>query len=248
MFITIHCGGLPFNGNTIEERSLGGSETAAYYMAKELAADGNNVTIFTNDVKEGIFDKVRYVYAGTPSERFPYGDRFHQYAESTPVDVLIIQRSPTAFNTNFPAKNKLLWLHDLASSTQKDLVQQSLFFIDGILTVSEMHKEQVVIRAIQEVKKRLSFDFDATPGYLTLQNETRNFIRFKGLKYVLVGEVLDEFKKQGIDFRRSKKVASYDTLIRVHKFFSLEQINESIFKDYENKNISDNFLRLYLLW
>lgn len=113
------------------------------------------------------------------------------------------------------------------------LEPDSLFVITKL-----MHKEQVVIRAIQEVKKRLSFDFDATPGYLTLQNETRNFIRFKGLKYVLVGEVLDEFVKQGIDFRRSKKVASYDTLIRVHKFFSLEQINEYIFKDYENKNIS----------
>lgn len=144
MFITIHCGGLPFNGNTIKERSLGGSETAAYYMAKELANDGNNVTIFTNDINEGVFDNVRYVYAGQPSEATPFGDRFHQYAENTPVDVLIIQRSPTAFNTNFPAKIKLLWLHDLASSQQKDYIQQSLFYVDGILTVSKMHKEQVV--------------------------------------------------------------------------------------------------------
>lgn len=119
------------------------------------------------------------------------------------------------------------------STVPDQLEPDSLFAITKL-----MHKEQVVIRAIQEVKKRLSFDFDATPGYLTLQNETRNFIRFKGLKYVLVGEVLDEFKKQGIDFRKSKKVASYDTLIRVHKFFSLEQINDSIFKDCENKNLS----------
>lgn len=110
---------------------------------------------------------------------------------------------------------------------------------DSLFAITKlMHKEQVVIRAIQEVKKSLSFDFDATPGYLTLQNETRNFIRFRGLKYVLVGEVLDAFKKYGIDFRRAKKVASFETLIRVHKFFSLEQINEDIFKDCDNKNMA----------
>jgi len=37
MFIVMHCGGMPFNGDTVKTRSLGGSESAAYYMAKELA-------------------------------------------------------------------------------------------------------------------------------------------------------------------------------------------------------------------
>jgi len=144
MFITMHCGGLPFNGNTIKEKSLGGSETAAYYMAKELASKGHKVTLFTNSQDEGVFDGVRYVFAGQAGQHHPLGQRFHQYASSTPVDVLIIQRAPSAFLNSFEAKIKLLWLHDLATPNFKDAIKPSMLNIDGILTVSEMHKEQVV--------------------------------------------------------------------------------------------------------
>ena len=59
MYIVLHVGGLPFNGDTIKRESLGGSETAGYYMAKELAAQGHSVTIFTNSPDEGVFDGVK---------------------------------------------------------------------------------------------------------------------------------------------------------------------------------------------
>ena len=108
----MHCMGIAFNGNTIEERSLGGSETAAYYMAKELSAQGHKVTLFTNTQDEGDFDGVRYLSIGQPNEDQPLGDRFHFYAENTPHDVLIIQRHPHAFRFDFAAKIKVWWVHD----------------------------------------------------------------------------------------------------------------------------------------
>jgi len=109
---------------------------------------------------------------------------------------------------------------------------------DSLFAITKlMHKEHVIIRAIQEIKKRLSFDFDATPCALTLRNEKRNAIRFKKLKYARVGEVLSELKEQGLIFRKAKKVSSYDTYIRVMKFFSLEKVNEIIYKDADNESI-----------
>ena len=81
MFIVMHCMGLPFNGDTIKEGSLGGSETAAYYMARELSAQGHKVTLFTGSQDEGNFDGVRYLNYGRPDESAPLGDRFHFYAE-----------------------------------------------------------------------------------------------------------------------------------------------------------------------
>jgi len=110
---------------------------------------------------------------------------------------------------------------------------------DSLFAVTKiMHKEEVIIRAILEVKNILPFDFDATPGSLSIQNEVRTCIRFKGLKYSLVGEVLTEFSKQGIIFRKAKKIAPYDTIIRIHKFFSLEKISENIYKDLDNENMN----------
>lgn len=143
MIITMHCGGIPFNGDTIKTKSLGGSETAAYYVAKELAARGHRVTLFTNSQDEGAFDSVKYIWAGQPTAAAPLGERFHFYASNTPTDVLMIQRQPGAFAHRFQAKLNICWLHDLALYRQRPLVGAGVWNIDSIFCVSEWHKNQV---------------------------------------------------------------------------------------------------------
>src|SRR4030066_432995 len=143
MYIVMHCGGLPFNGQTITESSLGGSETAAYYMAKELTAVGHTVIIFTNSQATGKFDGVKYEWVGEITEHAPLGERFMYYAENTPHDVCIIQRHPRAFERKLASKINLLWLHDLALHRTRAQMQAQLWNVDKILCVSEWHKEQV---------------------------------------------------------------------------------------------------------
>lgn len=143
MFIVMHCGGLPFNGDTIKESSLGGSETAAYYVAKELAALGHRVTIFTNSDKTGVFDDVKYEWAGDITNEAPLGTRFTFYAENTPHDICIIQRHPRAFERKYASKINMWWLHDLAMVRSKDMHSQHMWNIDKVLCVSEFHKKQV---------------------------------------------------------------------------------------------------------
>ena len=42
--ILMHVGGMPFNGDTIPSgQSLGGSESAAYYLAKALVKRGHRI-------------------------------------------------------------------------------------------------------------------------------------------------------------------------------------------------------------
>jgi hypothetical protein len=122
MYIAIHCAGMPFDGDTIPGgQSLGGSESAAYYMAKELVQLGHSVTVFTtkqhlNDKGESVgqyWDGVLYEWIGTPTEQLPLGDRFHAVMQA-PFDVCIIQRHPLAFFKPVNAKLCIWWLHDLA--------------------------------------------------------------------------------------------------------------------------------------
>lgn len=143
MYIVISCLGMPFNGETIKNKSLGGSESACYYMAKELAAAGHNVTVFTTEPGQSESDGVRYIWCGEISEENPLGFQFHFYAGNTPHDVCIIQRHPQAFAFNCNAKVKLWWLHDLATLRLQHAVHQMLWNIDGIITVSEFHKNQI---------------------------------------------------------------------------------------------------------
>ncbi len=120
---------------------------------------------------------------------------------------------------------------------------------DSMFAVTKlMHKEEVVIRAIQEVKLELNFDFDAAPASFSINNNPRNSIRFKNLKYALIGDVLREFEKKGISFRKARKVQSYSTIIKVHKFFLLEQIDKNIYKDVEDNKMNYFSVPALLRW
>lgn len=143
MYVTMHCGGLPFNGNTLKTKSLGGSETAAYYMARELAKQGHHVILFTNERETGMFDGVKYEWAGNVTQDMPLGDRFTFYAENTPHDVCIIQRHPRAFERKWASKINLWWLHDLALLRSKDAVTGQMWNVDKVLCVSDYHRKQV---------------------------------------------------------------------------------------------------------
>lgn len=143
MLIVMHCGGLPFNGQTIKESSLGGSETAAYYLARELAAAGHTVTLFTNHPDAGVFDGVKYEYAGNITEQTPLGERFTFYAENTPHDICLIQRHLQAFARKWASKLNYWWLHDIAQIRNRDIAVAHLWNVDRILCVSEFHKAQI---------------------------------------------------------------------------------------------------------
>lgn len=141
--IVMHVMGMPFNGETIKEESLGGSETAAYYQARELAKRGHNVTVFTTSIEGGRSDGVEYICMGQPTEAAPLGEAFEHYARHTPHDVLIIQRHPLAFQKQFASKVNIWQLHDLALLRSSNIVNNMMWNIDFVTVVSEWHKKQV---------------------------------------------------------------------------------------------------------
>jgi 2-polyprenyl-3-methyl-5-hydroxy-6-metoxy-1,4-benzoquinol methylase/glycosyltransferase involved in cell wall biosynthesis len=144
MQIVIHCGGLPFNGQTIPSgESLGGSESAAYFMARELAALGHRVICFTNSPDMGKFDEVNYQFIGKCDQNNPMGENFHTVLQ-VPHDVVVAQRHPMAFIRPLNSKLNIWWLHDLALIRNGGIVNHHLPYIDQVLTVSEFHKKQVV--------------------------------------------------------------------------------------------------------
>lgn len=141
--ILIHSLGMPFDGETILHQSLGGSETAAYYQAKGLAALGHDVTVWTGG-ESGRFDGVTYTNVGPLSAEYPLGEQFERWAQVTPHDVLIIQRHALAFHKKFAAKICIWQLHDLALHRSTGAIYQGLWQTNAITVVSDWHKRQVM--------------------------------------------------------------------------------------------------------
>lgn len=124
--------GMPFQGDTLETASLGGSETAALCVARELAKLGHYVAVFSNTEKPGVYDDVKYLPASEWRAR----------AIGSPHDVCIVQRAPEAFGQPTAAKLNLLWCHDLALMRAAVPFKSVLWNVDKVLVVSQYMAQQ----------------------------------------------------------------------------------------------------------
>ena len=116
------------------------------------------------------------------------------------------------------------------STIPDNLEPESLFVV-----TRKIYSDEQIIRAIQKVKSVYSIPFDAAPGTIFLKNNPVNIIRFKGLSYNMISEVLEHFYDAGIEFAGIKKIAPYDTTIKIRKFFRLASIVEDIYEDMDDK-------------
>ena len=125
--------GLPFDGDTLENHSLGGSETAGLYMAKALAARGAHVKVFcgTDKVSED----------STGAQYFPL-QLWPQYATCTPHDVAIVQRAPERFGVAIESRLNVLWQHDLAHHRSANGFRGTMWNIDKVLLLSQFMIDQ----------------------------------------------------------------------------------------------------------
>lgn len=94
--------GKPWAGDALEKGSLGGSESAIVYMARELARLGHEVLVFSTG-KPGEYDDVVYL---------PFASA-RSILLTLPCDVLVCARNGTPITWPTRAQAKVLWCHDL---------------------------------------------------------------------------------------------------------------------------------------
>ena len=120
---------------------------------------------------------------------------------------------------------------------------------DSLFAITKfMYNDERTIRAIQAVKKNIKGTFDATPGSISIQNQDNNFIRFKHLPYAYVGEIIYEFERNGIEFKKKKTYSAFESILKVRKFFTLEETIDGIFKDLVDKNMFYLSIPVLLKW
>lgn len=101
---------------------IGGSETAAIHMARELASLGHQVwCIGDHRDYEGTHEGVKYV---------PYQDVIAGSLPAIDCDIFISSRDKKAYLAPVNSKKKVLWVHDLhvGDDWDKDLVHYDRFF------------------------------------------------------------------------------------------------------------------------
>ena len=115
------------------------------------------------------------------------------------------------------------------------------------LTSGEFNSE-FIIRTVQQINKEVDFDFSATPGTIQFKNGLSEVIRFKGLPYGRVAEVIAKFSLAGIGFKKHRKIAPFSSIIKVRKFFKVEKIVPRIFQDLFDEGTYYIQIPVFLDW
>lgn len=166
----IDCLGLPYDGDTLSKRGLGGSESATILISKELVKLGLSVTVFndcqSDNTTPGVYDGVEYI----PISKIP--------ENGCDWDVVISSRSVAPFATDDMKGlfNHFLQLPDLSNllnnATHKVLLMHDTFCegdqwiedcivsgrINEIFTLSDWHTNYISNADHGNGMKRRNYD------------------------------------------------------------------------------------------
>ncbi len=100
------------------------------------------------------------------------------------------------------------------------------------------YTEEKIIRVTQKIKSDLGLKFDGTPGMVTLYNMLNPCIRFKDIeRYDEVPGILKAYQDEGIEFMSNRKIEPFAGIIKVKKYFLVEVISDTTFRDAEDPNM-----------
>ena len=136
MHIVFYTEGLPFDGETPEREALGGSESALVYMARALAARGQQVQVFCHCPRPGWYGGVRYQEVAQFG-RFAAGGRCH---------VLVVSRFWRGLAAPVKSELNVLWNHDVLGPEAAEQVRGLLWKVDCLCGLSQFHREQLLGR------------------------------------------------------------------------------------------------------
>jgi hypothetical protein len=116
------------------------------------------------------------------------------------------------------------------------------------LVTKNIYGDDRIIRSIKQVKNNFPHFFDGAPGLINLYNKPTGVIRLKYLPYNLVGELISAFQDLGLEFIKNRKVNNYGSIIKITKYFMLEEMSEGIWHDQNWKELYYLNLPLQLRW
>lgn len=110
------------------------------------------------------------------------------------------------------------------------LIPMSLF-----LMTDRKYSGEQMIRSTMKVKEfYFKRHFDAAPGMVFLFNTMSPCIRIKDMEsYDNIHELIEAYRKAGIEFMKFREVEPYAGLIRVRKYFSLQVRDEGLYSDMD---------------
>jgi len=224
--------GMPYRGDTLQYRGLGGAESAVIYMATELADFGHDVTVFNND-KSNYFNRVQYaplqeveqyynfdvvvvlrsIYPFIPKENIGVKERYNRNIKLPDFSKIIET-----------ATYKVLWRHDTYCDGDELIPNLD---IDKVFTLSDWHTEHT------SSKLKINNIWQTRNGYTHFYVDTKNkdpdLFVYNAAAYKGLSELISNV------WPRVKAAIPHAKLIIIGGYYNgLQDANYAAIKSYRN--------------
>ncbi len=141
-------------------------------------------------------------------------------------------------------------LHPFPGYYHKTVPDSRLLNPESIFIITKRnYSDERIFRATKDVRDNFKEDFCAASGKVTVFNVGKPCIRIKKLgKYEKLPQLLEEYKKQGIEFVKHKKVPPYEGLIKIKKFFHLKDTGKGFYLDERDENMCYIEIPKHIKW
>lgn len=155
--------------SNLTEGGIGGSETAAIWMARELSKFGYQVKVFADP-------KTEHMDSSGDDVEYLHHSRWNHFAKTTFIDFLVSSRTVAPFHHLLHAYKKYVWVHDVFIHPDSN---HNVFPNDvtGYLALSDWHKtflnehhkiplEKILITANGIDERRYQKTFERNPNQI----------------------------------------------------------------------------------
>ncbi len=105
--------------------------------------------------------------------------------------------------------------------------------IFAFLITKTKYSPEKILRISHNIKKYFPHNFDAVPGKICIQNETLPCIRIRGFSnYELIADLQKCFFSESIVFAKKRNISAV-AVITLKKHFTIEEIDEDIYRDLD---------------
>lgn len=105
--------------------------------------------------------------------------------------------------------------------------------ISAFLITRNKYSPEKILRIAHNILKYFPHRFDAVPGKICIQNDMLQCIRIRGFSnYEQIGDLQKCFFSEGIEFAKKRNISA-DAVIQLKKHFTIEEVEEGIFRDLD---------------
>ncbi len=107
-----------------------------------------------------------------------------------------------------------------------------------ILVTRNSNSFENILRTTKTINSRYDLNLEGAKCEVKVAGKQFNGIRLKGVhRYTSIDEIMHHYQEEGFDFNTNKKIKKEElALIRVNKFFDVEEVNDIVLRSVSNKD------------